>query len=42
MFNENDLSIVYEPGSQYTIEITVVTSDSNGTTTKKESFTFTA
>jgi hypothetical protein len=42
MFNENDLSIVYEPGSQYTIEITVVTSDSNGTTTKRESFTFTA
>jgi hypothetical protein len=42
MFNENDLSIVYEPGNQYTIEITVVTSDSNGTTTKKESFTFTA
>jgi hypothetical protein len=42
MFNENDLSIVYVPGNQYTIEITVVTSDSNGTTTKKESFTFTA
>lgn len=42
MFNENDLSIVYVPGSEYSIEITVVTSDSNGTTTKKESFTFTA
>lgn len=42
MFNENDLSIVYVPGNQYTIEITVVTSGSNGTTTKKDSFIFTA
>lgn len=42
MFNEDDLGIVFETDKEYSAEITVVTSDSNGSTTKKQTFTFTA
>lgn len=42
MFNEDDLGIVFETDKEYSAEITVVTSDSNGSTTKKQIFTFTA
>lgn len=41
MFNEDDLGIVFETDKEYSAEITVVTSDSNGSTTKKQTFTFT-
>ena len=41
MFNEDDLGIVFETDNEYSAEITVVTSDSNGSTTKKQTFTFT-
>lgn len=41
MFNEDDLRIVFETDKEYSAEITVVTSDSNGSTTKKQTFTFT-
>lgn len=41
MFNEDDLGIVFETDKEYSVEITVVTSDSNGSTTKKQTFTFT-
>jgi hypothetical protein len=42
MFTAMELGIMYTPGDQYTVEITVVTSDSNGSTTKTNSFTFIA
>lgn len=42
MFTAMELGIMYTPGDQYTVKITVVTSDSNGSTTKTNSFTFIA
>lgn len=42
LLSEDNLSVVFAPGSEYSIEITVVTSDSNGSTTQKGTFTFTA
>lgn len=42
MFNEEDLGVMFVPNLEYSVEITVVTSDSNGSTTKKQTFTFTA
>ena len=41
MFNEDDLGLVFETDKEYSVEITVVTSDSNGSTTKQGTFTFT-
>lgn len=41
MFNKDDLGIVFETDKEYSVEITVVTSDNNGSTTKKQTFTFT-
>lgn len=42
MFTAIELGIMYTPGNQYTVEITVVTTDNNGSTTKSNSFTFIA
>lgn len=42
MFNEEDLGVMFEPNIEYSVEITVVTSDSNGSTTKNDTFTFIA
>lgn len=42
MFSEEDLGVMFEPNLEYSVEITVVTSDSNGSTTKNDTFTFIA
>jgi hypothetical protein len=42
MFNADDLSVVFVKGNEYTVDLTVVTSDSNGSTTKTGTFKFIA
>ena len=42
LFTESELGVRFTPGDEYTIEVTLISTDSEGSTTKSGTFTFTA
>lgn len=42
LFTENELGVLFTPGDEYTIKVTLITTDSEGSATESGTFTFTA